>query len=375
MLENSFLSVLIQTFPKSNKEIWKHIASQEIDGKDPFTELSWKTTDGLVFFPYYEHEDVTRLHYLKKFRFTVADDLFHGPRKWLNAPTVDASDAISANKKSLEHLATGADGIFFTAITDTDANKLLNEIEWPYCSLFFQLKGVGSFTEKTFPSFLSGNSKDITSLTGALFWDNSPKKGEVDFYLRSTPNFKALGLMIKPNTAVVEIAEALSSGVRLIETLSDEKNLQQVARAIAFSIPVNTAFFESIAKLKALRLLWYQVMQAYRITDYKSSALHIHARSETWRSENFEPHGNMIKTTTAAMASILGGSDSLSLHAEDDRNQMMERVARNVSIILREESHLNKVADPLSGAYAIDTMVDTLAKSAWALFQSTITNE
>jgi methylmalonyl-CoA mutase len=373
MLENSFLSLLNQSFPKSNKEIWKQIASQEIDGKDPFAELSWKSTDELVFFPYYEHEDITQLHYLRKFCFTVADKSFHGPRKWLNVPTVDASDEISANKKSLEHLAAGADGIFFKTTAATDPTKLLKEIEWSYCSLFFQLKGTDSFAEKRLRSFLSEKTNDLASLTGALFWDSSPKKGDVDFYLRSTPNFKSLGLIIKPGTAVTEIVEALSLGVALIEKLKDQKNLQEVAHAIAFSISVNTFFFESVAKLKALRLLWYQVMQAYGIGDYKSSSLHIHARSEMWRSKNFEPHGNMIKSTTAAMASILGGCDSLSVLAEDSQNQMMERIARNVSTILREESHLNKVADPVSGAYGIDTMVDTLAKSAWTLFQSTIT--
>jgi methylmalonyl-CoA mutase len=78
----------------------------------------------------------------------------------------------------------------------------------------------------------------------------------------------------------------------------------------------------------------------------------------------------MIKSTTAAMASVLGGCDALTILPEDENNTTMNRIARNVSAILREESHLNKVADPLAGSYSMDTMVDAISKKAWTLFQS-----
>jgi methylmalonyl-CoA mutase len=373
MPENSIHSVLIQTFPKSNKEIWKQVASQEIEGKDPFIELSWKSSDELVFFPYYENDDVTRLQYLKKFCFTVADNAFHGSRKWLCTPVVDAADEIYANKISLTHLTAGADGIFFTIASNTDPVKLLAGIEWPYCALFLHIKKESNKFVKSLSSLLSEKSSDLPSLTGGLFWDNIPKKGDVDFYLRSAPNFKSLGFVIRPSTAVDEIAEALYQGVAMVEELKEDKDLSEVFNAIAFSLSVNTAFFESIAKLKALRLLWYQVAQAYQMKNYKPSDLHIHARSEVWHVSRFEPHGNMIKSTTSAMASILGGCDSLTVLAEDNQNQMMDRIAKNVSTILREESQLNKVADPVAGSYAIDTMVDAIAKAAWTLFQSRTT--
>jgi methylmalonyl-CoA mutase len=369
MLENSIHSVLIQTFSKSNKEIWKQVASQEIERKDPFIELSWKSTDELVFFPYYENEDVTRLQYLKNFRFTVADNSFHGPRKWLCAPAVDATDEIYANKISLTHLTAGADGIFFTTSSNTDPIKLLSGIEWPHCAVFLHIKdGSGKFV-KSLSALLPEKTSDLHSITGGLFWDTIPKKGDVEFYLRSAPNFKSLGFIIRPSTAVDEIAEALCQGVATVEKLNGDKDLSEVFNAIAFSLSVDTAFFESIAKLKALRLLWYQVAQAYQIKSYKPSNLHIHARSEVWRANKFEPHGNMIKSTTSAMASILGGCDSLTVFAEDSQNKMMDRIAKNVSTILREESQLNKVADPVAGSYAIDTMVDAIAKAAWTLFQ------
>jgi methylmalonyl-CoA mutase len=288
----------------------------------------------------------------------------------LCAPAVDAADEIYANKISVTHLTAGADGIFFTTTSNTNPTKLLSGIEWPYCALFLHIKDSGDKFVKSLSSLLSQKSSDLHALTGGLFWDKIPKKGDVDFYLRSALNFKSLGLIIRPSTAVNEIAEALCQGIAVIEELKENKNPSEVFNAIAFSLSVNTVFFESIAKLKALRLLWYQVAQAYQIKNYRPSNLHIHARSEVWHASKFEPHGNMIKSTTSAMASILGGCDSLTVLAEDSQNQMMDRIARNVSTILREESQLNKVADPVAGSYAIDTMVDAIAKAAWTLFQS-----
>jgi methylmalonyl-CoA mutase len=78
----------------------------------------------------------------------------------------------------------------------------------------------------------------------------------------------------------------------------------------------------------------------------------------------------MLRSTTSSIAAICGGCDSLTVFPEDESNSMMQRMARNTSVILREESHLSKVADPLAGAYAIEVMIDTLAKESWQKFQS-----
>ncbi|MFZ6009577.1 MAG: methylmalonyl-CoA mutase family protein, partial [Bacteroidota bacterium] len=138
---------------------------------------------------------------------------------------------------------------------------------------------------------------------------------------------------------------------------------------IAFSLPVGTNFFLEQAKFKAMRLLWFQVAHAYGVKDFKAGQLHIHARGETWTPGNYQPHGNMLKSTTSAMSAIMGGCDALTVLAEDENNAIMSRVARNVSNLLREESHLNKVADPMAGSYALENMVHQLAEQAWKKFQ------
>ena len=76
-----------------------------------------------------------------------------------------------------------------------------------------------------------------------------------------------------------------------------------------------------------------------------------------------------MKETYAAMAAILGGCDALTIEAEEEGNTMMNRIARNTSSILDEESFLSKVADPLAGSYYIESLTKQLAEKAWAKFK------
>lgn len=372
MPENPLESLLLEVFPKSNKEIWKQTAAREIEGKEPDEILSWKSSDGINFFPYYELADVAHLHYLKKFALTVAEDSFLGPRRWLSAPEVSVVDSKTANQVSLNHLAHGADGIFYEVSSPPELSMLLDKIEWPYCSLFFQSSDKTFFT-KNLPEYISATNFDPESLTGSLFWDSVPKKGDVNFYLQKTPQLKSLGIRIEPSSAVTEIAEALTKGVRLIEEMKESNVVSsKLLSAITFSLSVGTDFFESIAKLKALRIVWYQISQAYAIKNFKPSDLLLHVVSSPWIKTEYEPHGNLIKSTTASMSAILGGCDALTVIPQDKQGQTFHRIARNVSCILREESHFNKVSDPTHGVYALDAIIDAIAKEAWAVFQSNI---
>lgn len=372
--ENSILSALKATFPKSNKENWRRAASQEIDGKDPYVDLRWEGQDNLQFQPYYDHSDTISSLYLEKFSISPAENSFVGPRQWLCMPSVEIKDELTANKIALDHLANGADGILFNTkpIDNLDLSKLLQQIEWPYCSLSFQ-PGDLIFFENILPTFIGKNTADPSRLKGTLFWDTFPKKVDPSYYFKTTKNFKPFGLIVKQPSGLKEIAEALTSAVRFFEEIADENKTEQTFSSIAFSLSAGTNFLETVSRLKVLRMLWFQIAQAYGLTKFRNEDLHIHARSDVWSSENFQPHANMLKATTASIASICGGCDSLTIVPEDEHNSVMNRIARNVSSILREESHLNKVADPMSGSFALDSMQQEMAAHVWKLFQSNIT--
>ncbi|MEJ2006080.1 MAG: methylmalonyl-CoA mutase family protein, partial [Cyclobacteriaceae bacterium] len=83
----------------------------------------------------------------------------------------------------------------------------------------------------------------------------------------------------------------------------------------------------------------------------------------------FQPQGNMIKSAAAGLAGVLGGADLLTVIPEDENSELQRRIARNVSIILKEEAYLDKTRDAITGAYYIETLTDELARQAWSEFQ------
>ena len=81
-----------------------------------------------------------------------------------------------------------------------------------------------------------------------------------------------------------------------------------------------------------------------------------------------DPHANMLNNTNTAMSSVIGGCNALSVYPSDFNNKTLQRISKNVSAILKEESHFSKVADPVAGAYVVDAMVDQLCEKAWDNF-------
>lgn len=360
---------LQQRFSKSSKEDWKRIAISELNGNEPVKELSWQDDDGLIFLPYYDQSDLKSLGYLQAFHLQPTKNSFLGNRTWYNLPGISVSDEMAGNQIALQHLNSGADGVLFTIENNSqNLNRLLNEIQASYCVLSFKGSFKDEFLNSLASYFSEKNSEDVS---GCLFWDDFPQKRNPQ-PLFDLKNFKSLGCSITSSTPVKEIHDALVAGVKTISLLIENLEPDILLRNIAFSIPLHSNFLTDISKLKALRLLWFQVAQAYGSKDYKPGTLHIHGRSDSFHHLNYEPQENLLKSTCAAMAGILGGCDSLTVTPENENHPMMNRIARNVSVLLREESHMNKVSDPLAGSFAIENMVHEMAQKAWTDFQSTM---
>ena len=131
-------------------------------------------------------------------------------------------------------------------------------------------------------------------------------------------------------------------------------------------------FFMEIAKLRALRWLWSQIVTAFGLdpADYPAR---IHARSARWNKSRLDAHTNLLRTTTEGIAAAVAQVESLDLFPFDvltaDSDPSAERLARNQQIIIQQESHLDKVADPAAGSYYVESLTDQLAQHAWTLFQ------
>lgn len=367
---------LNKAFPKSNKEQWLRIASQELSEKNPLQKLSWEIGN-LKFYPYYEEEDVKSLRYLEKFNVPPADPTSN---VWQNLPSIKVSEEKKANALALEYLEYGADGILFDLTTahDADIDALLNKITWPYCNISFLCNNHKNVVIKIV-THIRKNNYDPTSLRGSIFWKSRPEKSDPEKSetcvqeMIDLQNFYPLGIFVQQSAPANEITNALLMGVSQMDYLTSfDVDKEDAFRRISVSLPCDENFLVNIAKMKAMRTLWYQIANAFEIKNFKPQDLHLHARTEKWIQESFQPHGNMVNNTYGALASVLGGCNSLTLEAEDEHNATMNRAALHVSNILREESHLDKVSNGIAGAYTIDRMVDELARASWANFQQAV---
>jgi len=350
--------------PVTRKE-WSKAASEELGEANPIEKLSF-SKGTLTLKPYY---DSAQASYLDEFQQLPSLNPHYGARSWLNTPRIRVADEKIANNLALAALQSGADGILFEpAKANLQFGVLLNEIKPEFCTISFLIRDAFSKTAFLFREWEAKKDK-YEALTGCFLWENFPEK-EIDLLLNSSPKtFFPLGILVsQQENAEDEIALALEKAAKLIDQFTDKRgDVNQVIQNIAFSVNLGTDLFLDIAKLKSLQNLWYQIQGAYGLT--KINPAHIHGTSSAWTNQKFQPHGNMIKSTTAAIAAIIGGCNSLTIEPEDQTNHMMNRIALNVSSILREESHLSKVADPTAGSYYLDSLITALSEKAWQKFQ------
>jgi methylmalonyl-CoA mutase len=369
MPEPSIHTILNESFPKSGKDEWLRIASQELGGQNQIENLIWKIGE-LNFYPYYEEKDLQNAPYLKNYRIPHQQT-----NSWENLPKIKVAIEKDANRLAFTYLAGGANGVLFdvTGCIDFNINQLLDGITWPYCSVSFLANNETKIATKIL-AFADQNKYDSSKLRGSIFWSKVPDNTEIQPQtLSSLTNYHLFGITISPASPVEEISKSLEQGVRLMDALTNlgmEKEI--VFRAISLSFSATENFLANIAKLKAVRMLWYQLSQAFEIPHYTPEDLYIHVTSDELDSDNFQPRGNLIKNTTDALSAVLGGCDGLTLCAEEDDSEMTNRIAVNVSNILKEEAHLDKVTHAVAGAYAIETMVNELAQEAWKVFQHNI---
>lgn len=348
---------------------WLEAAKLELDGTDPIEKLTI-SKGSLKIKPYY-HEPPQED--MGDFALKPAVNPYYGSRSWMNTPRIVVKDEKRANELALQYLNAGADGILFEPLkANIQLNVLLNRVKPEFCSLSFLIRDNFSQNAIDFNAWVE-KEKISDTIAGGLYWENIPNLDFKKFLYNRSQNYSYLGVLVYPEmNAEDEIVTALEKGVNLLDQITNQGiSADEVIHHFSFSLSVGTDIFLEIAKIKSLRILWYQVQGAYGVTKIKP--VHIHTTSPSWLSEKFQPHGNLIKSTTAALAAIMGGCDSLTIEPEDQNSEMMSRVARNVSSILREESHLSRVADPAAGSYYLDSLTTELSKKAWQKFQSKMT--
>lgn len=169
---------------------------------------------------------------------------------------------------------------------------------------------------------------------------------------------------------VQELAVALATGVAYLRAMEARGlGLEAAASEITFRFTADADIFLTIAKLRALRILWGQVLEAYGI----SAEIQIEATTAPRMFAKMDAPVNILRGTAACMAAAVGGADAITILPHSFpvglADRPARRIARNVQVILEEESGLAHVADPAAGAWAIEALTGELSAAAWKLFQ------
>ncbi|WP_176483698.1 methylmalonyl-CoA mutase subunit beta [Bacillus sp. FJAT-45066] len=168
--------------------------------------------------------------------------------------------------------------------------------------------------------------------------------------------------------AVQELAISVTTAVEYISQLQ-KRGLtpEEIANQIVFTFSIGSDFFMEIAKLRAAKIIWSNIQKEFGLNQ---TPMTIHARTSKFNKSFLDQHVNMLRTTTEAFAAAIGGVDSLNIDSFANANDAFSRrIARNTHYILKEESFLDKVVDPASGSYYIETLTHELAEITWAYFQ------
>jgi methylmalonyl-CoA mutase len=170
-------------------------------------------------------------------------------------------------------------------------------------------------------------------------------------------------------TAVQELAFTLADGIEYVRAaLSRGLKIDDFAPRLSFFFAIGMNFFMEVAKLRAARLLWAQLMQQFDPQKPESLALRTHCQTSGVSLTEQDPYNNVIRTTIEAMAAALGGTQSLHTNALDEAlalpTPFSARIARSTQLILQEESGITRVVDPLGGSYYVEALTASLAAEA-----------
>jgi methylmalonyl-CoA mutase len=400
---------LFEQFPPVTTQEWMDKITADLKGEDFDKRLVWKTGEGFDVMPFYRKEDLEKLNHINAFlplvlRGDVRRLTDRGAKNinnsWLIRQNIRVADYSAANRKARSILMKGIDSLGFI-IEDPET---INEENFALL-----LEGINPETSEI-NFFSNGKAREIIALlikiSGENGIDKSLIRGAVEAdplgrlmlngtlcipvaagleYLASLtretlflPHFRNIQINGSNfnNTgsgAVQELAFSISMATEYLAQLTDKGiSAEEAATKMRFSFGIGSDYFMEIAKLRAARILWAVIAEAYNPSDKNSFRMEIHSLTKVWKDTVSDPYINMLRTQTEAMSAILGGTDSLTVNPFDiafsQAGEFSERIARNQQLILKEEAYFDKVTDPASGSYFIETLTALIAENAWKLF-------
>ena len=172
----------------------------------------------------------------------------------------------------------------------------------------------------------------------------------------------------------LELALTLADGREYVRTaIAKGLDVDAFAGRLSFFWAIGMNFYLEIAKMRAARGLWHRIMEEFAPKQAKSSMLRTHCQTSGWTLTAQDPYNNVVRTTIEAMAAVFGGTQSLHTNALDEAialpTEFSARIARNTQLVIQEETHITSIVDPWAGSYAMESLTQQMADTAWTIIE------
>ena len=388
---------LFDQFPPISTEEWRAKVDVDLKGVPFEKKLVWRTNEGFNVQPMYRLEDIKDLKTTDSnpgeypyVRGTRTDN------DWFVRQEILADTPVEANAKALKVLDRGVTSLGFE-VEDPSAETieaLLKDIYLPAVELNFTCcprKAVA--LAEVLVAYIKKNGA-VDTFCGSIDFNPLRRplvKGKELPAEKMTEMAKQLLEVVKDvkglrvlsvNSDMLcnagayitqELGYALAWGADWMTLLTDAGvPADEVANRIKFNMGVSTNYFMELSKFRAARMLWAQIVKQYKPEGEDAAKMMVHASTSRFNQTIFDAHVNLLRSQTETMSAALAGVDSITVTPFDTPyktpDDFSERIARNQQLLLKEESHLDKVVDPAGGSYYVETLTVSIANEAWKHF-------
>lgn len=367
-------------FKSSSLEDWIAQLTKDLKGED-FSLLLRNDDVEEIAYSTYQHEESAQISQQTPGHFPFTRGLKTSSNDWSNGFFIDVTNEQVANKKALEVLMKGCDLLLFdlSSSNKTNFKALFEGIQFEFIKTQIvlgnsqQLDDLKSYFQQEVPSTITFNQDSFTlksnvDLSNALL-------SELKQQQRFTFQMNGFAIQQAGATTWQELAYCLNEGHSAIVYLMENGfTIDEAAACVHFTVGIGSNYFFEIAKLRALKQNWASIIKAYQPAHNCSYNCVITAQIGFMNKSFKDPYTNLLRQTTETMSAAAGGVDAIIVHPYDECTNngatiLSERMALNISLILKEESYFNQVIDPLGGSYAIEDLTLKLAKKSWSVFQ------
>ncbi len=316
---------------------------------------------------------------------------------WYVRQNIVVDDPKEANKKALDILNKGIDSLGFKIPGDQVSKETVEALlDGILCDIvevnFVTCQRHSLELAEILVAYFEKKGYDKEKVVGSIEWDPMKKivmKGKdvtpvlafgpkLVEALKDYPNFRCIAVSSDAlNNAgayiVQELGYALAWGNEYLQQLTDAGvDVDLAAKSIKFNMGVSENYFMEIAKFRAARLLWAQIVKQYEPKNDCACKMIVNATTSTYNQTLFDSYVNLLRSQTEAMSAALGSVHSMVVTPFDapyeEATDFSERIARNQQLLIKEESHFDRIVDPSAGSYYIEHLTDALATEAWKIF-------